>query len=378
MGDQGGQAAPANGTPVSGEPLPPNLLSNSARAQQRIRSHRSGTLDELLKSDDAAAAIKIKAGTDGKAKIEDGAKTASKQEAKPESKDDHEDLLESDVEAAAPVDEVADEPEPDTEQAKRLASIAAQEKRSRDKVAADRAALAKERAELEKDRAARDAERAEYDAWKKAKARAKIDPVAYLKAGGVEDLDYAAKVAYAEAHAATKPENREAAARLQREREIGDTTSEALERVKQLEAKLERRDQESQLAEHRSTYLDHALKSVDDKTPLAKRLAEKNPAKLRAALWATAEELFEANDGDFPDHAEVLAHYEKTRRAEFSEFGFDVPTAETKKNSQPADKKHPAKTLGNDLATPRVPRPKQGEREHRAETLDMLERGSLE
>jgi hypothetical protein len=74
-----------------------------------------------------------------------------------------------------------------------------------------------------------------------------------------------------------------------------------------------------------------------------------------------------------------LAVYEKAapRRARGAWASTRVaPTQATpKKNTQAADKKHPAKTLGNDLSTPRVPRPTRSDREQRAETLEMLESG---
>jgi vancomycin resistance protein YoaR len=173
--------------------------------------------------------------------------------------------------------------------------------------------------------------------------------------------------------------NAELAARTLREREANTQTSALQKRLDELEQKLTQKDQQAQFESKRTAYIEHAAKQITDETPIAKALGDKNPEKLRAALWATTERLIEENDGEVPDPADVLATYEKTRRAELEELGVDPTTLATpKKNTQAADKKHPAKTLGNDLSTPRVPRPARSDREHRAETLEMLESGRLE
>lgn len=275
-------------------------------------------------------------------------------------------------------------PAPDTEESKRLASIQANEKRAKDKIATERAAaraeVEAERKKLADDRAAFDAQRAELDAYKKALERAAVDPVGVMEALKM-DLEYSSKLAYAKAKG--DPTQREAAAAAMRAREIDDKTTATEKRLAELEQKLAAKDQQTEFESRRSAYLDHAVKAVGDDAPIAKALAAKNPAKLRAALWATAERLIEENDGDVPDFEDVVVTFERNWRAELEELGIDPATlaktaTTTKQNNETADKKHPAKTLGNDLSTPRVPRPNRSEREGRAETLALLEAGKLD
>jgi hypothetical protein len=331
----------------------------------RIRSHRAATLAEFEKSDLESTTKKV-------AVVE---KPVEKPvDVETDTQDDADAGVETDEQPAA----AAKAETTDPESSKRLAAITQAEKRAREKITKERQETSAARAELERAKASLDAERVEFEAWKKAKARAKLDPVAYLEAGGVDDLEYAAKMAYGKAKAATDPANREAAARMMREREQSSDFDALKQEVRDLKAQLTQKEQRNEFETSRSTYLDHAVKAVPDDAPITRALATKNPVKLRAALWATTVELTDANDGDVPDVSEVIAHYEKTRRAELDELGIDYAATDTKKNLQTADKKHPAKTLGNDLSTPRVPRPAKSEREQRAETLALLESGKLE
>src|SRR5438128_1938314 len=88
------------------------------------------------------------------------------------------------------------------------------------------------------------------------------------------------------AKAPTDPNAREAAARLMREREQGGELAQLKSKYEQLEAKLAAKDQAAQFESHKSAYLEHAVKTIGDDAPVARALAAKNPAKLRAALWA--------------------------------------------------------------------------------------------
>jgi hypothetical protein len=360
-----------NGTPRSPTVLP--APSNAARAAARIRAGRAQTLAALESGNDlnVEAAPEAVAAAKAPAPVESPA------------------VDEREVEAVETTDdaEVEDAPparvEVDAESSKRLATIQAAEKRSREKIAKEREQLAADRASIEKERQELAAARSEIEAYRAARERAKLDPVAYLKAAGVDDLEYAARQAYATAKAGTDPQSREAAARMMREREHETELQATKRRLEELEQRLSARDQQAQFESHKNTYIEHAVKAIGDDAPITKALAAKNPAKVRAALWATTEHLIAENDGDVPDFEDVITTYERARRAELDELGIDPATltaapAAKKQNDQPADKKHPAKTLGNDLSTPRVPRPTKSDKEHRAETLAMLERGTLE
>jgi hypothetical protein len=168
-------------------------------------------------------------------------------------------------------------------------------------------------------------------------------------------------------------------------------------RLDELEGKLTQKDQQGEFRQLQATFLDAALDAVDDTTPLAKAVAAKakggaTPAEraaatkrmaaLRGKLWDLTVAMTDELGGDAPDPADVIARYEEMRGAELDELGIARPTAttttDTKTNSQPADKKNPAKTLSADLSTPRVPRDAQSGKDHRAETRRMIESGKIE
>lgn len=356
------------------KPAASELLSGPGRAERaasRIRASRAETMAALERGDlsDKPATPKTEAAAPE-------SKPAPTTEAPP-------------AEPAEPSEETPAEPaestekgggeKPDPETAKRLASVQAAEKRSREKLAAERSKFESERAELAKERAAVEAKLAEFEAYRKARERAKIDPVSLLEAAGVDDLEYAAKQAYAKAKA--DPNNREAAARSLRERELAD-------KIDLLQKRLDERDHaDKQRAEADDVrvkverYVGDLKKAATtgSDAPLAKHFLAKNPERTEQKLREIARDLSHEL-GDIPDIEDVLARYEKIRRAELEELGVDPATviAAPKKNEQVAEKKPSAKTLGNDLSTPRVPRPRSSDREHRAETLALLESGKLE
>ncbi len=344
-----------------------------ARAQARIRENRSATLAALEQGTTDVADVKP---------VEKVAeKPVEKAEAKPtiEVEADAEDT-DTDTEVETDTKVEAETTVDTADQNKRLAALNLAEKRSRDKVAKERSELAAAKAEIDREKAALAAERAELDAYRKARERAKLDPVALLEAAGVDDLGYAARMAFAKANAEKDPANREAAARMQREREHSSELESTKKRLEELENKLTAKEQQTLFDRQRDAYVDATAKQIGEEAPLLKAFATKNPTKLRAKLWETTQRLIDET-GDVPDPSDVIAEYEKTRRDELEELGVDFATLSTttpKKNPQAADKKTPAKTLGNDLSTPRVPRPTKSDKEHRAETLSMLESGKLE
>jgi len=380
MGDPA-PAQPSNGVSRAAAPELLKSPSNAAKAAARIRAGREATLAALEGGSDDKQPTAL-----------DARATKPEPKAEPKPEIALPEPVESGVEAETETEEateVAADPAPaateaDPEANKRIGKIQAAEKRSRDKITKERETLAAEKAKIEQERQQIAAERAELEAYRKAKERAKVDPVAYLEAAGIDDYDYAARQTWARAKAATEPANKEAAANQLRQREH-ETELQALKRRhEELEQKLAAKEEQQAFETTRSSYLDHTVKAIDDTAPIAKALAAKNPSKLRSALWATAQRMIDESDGDVPEPEEVIAAYEAHRKAELDELGISIPAAKaattetTKTNSQLADKKNPAKTLGTNLSTPRVPRPAKSEREHRAETLAMLEREQLE
>ena len=288
----------------------------------------------------------------------------------------------------------------DAETTKRLATINAAEKRSRDKLAAERKELEARTKELEP-------QLRELEAFKALKAKARkggAHLAAALKEGlGLTDDDFepAAQSLYSLSKAgASDPNNaaRKAAAdRLLAEREQMTELEALRSEIRELKDGLGKEREQQTFEQQRTAYVEHAAKELDaavgklGDTRLARAMKGKNPAAVRQRLWAATVELTEANDGEVPEFADVVAHYQSIRRAELEELGVDpdaaieAAPAETdtpKKNNQAADKKNPARTLSNDLSTPRVPRPAMSgddnRKAHRKESLRMLESGKFE
>lgn len=290
----------------------------------------------------------------------------------------------------------------DAETTKRLATIASAEKRSRDKLATERKELDARAKELEP-------QLKELEAFKALKAKARkggAHLVDALKGLGLTDDDFepAAQSLYSLSKAgAADPNNaaRKAAAdRMLHDREQMTELESLRAEIRDLKDGLTKRDEQQSFEQQRAAYIEHTAKELDaaigklGDTRLARALKGKNPASVRQRLWAATVELTEANDGDVPEFADVVAHYQAIRRAELEELGVDPDAViqaasaetdtetDTKKNNQAADKKNPARTLSNDLSTPRVPRPVQSGDEsrkaNRKETLRMLESGKLE
>jgi hypothetical protein len=287
---------------------------------------------------------------------------------------------------------------PDPELAKRLESVQAAEKRSRDKITKERAELETERKRIETEWAPRIKAAKEFETLKAQAKRGSNGLVAAVRAIGFTEADFyaASQILYASSPEAAKdttsPQRKAAADRALAERYQSDEVAETKRELTELKQQLEAREQKQQYEATVTTYLDHTVKAIDGATaPLAKRLETANPAKLRAGLWAAVEQLTE-EDGDVPsDMADVVARFERNHRAELEQLGIDPATLSsptttskattttdtTKKNNQAAEKKQPAKTLGNDLSTTRVPRSRSGERDRRAETRRMVESGQL-
>lgn len=367
------QAAAQNSAAEPSAPAPatPELLGGptaASRAAQRIRSGRADTFAALQ-------ALERGESTETPSPPEKPTPT-------PEPVAEPETPVVEDEDGTTPLEPIAAAPA-DPETAKRLASVQAAEKRARAKLDAERAAFAKEQAELASSKAELEAMRAEVEAYRKARERAKVDPVSVLEQLGVDDLEYAAKMAYAKAK--TDPNNKEAAARLMREREHASELSELRRRLDERDKADREREQGETIRRAAESYMSDVKTAAtkSDVSPLAKHFLAKHPERTDARLRQIAVELLQET-GDRPDPEDVLARYEQIRRVELEELGVDPSTIgaasapATKVNTPTAAKVNAARTLANDLSTPRVPRPKSSEREHRAETLALLESGRLE
>jgi hypothetical protein len=287
--------------------------------------------------------------------------------------------------------DVEDEPKPDAEAkstpedptiAKRLDKVQKAEKRAKEELAREKASLHADIDQRVKKIESEWAPRVEKaEKFEPLAPQIDIDPLAVLDHLGLkpERYEHLAKVLYTLSKAKDDPKAREAAAELLQKRQ-------QLSRVEQLEKELrEMKDaQTKRAAEEKATrdaaaYLstiETAAKADTSEAPLARHFLAKSPEKTRERLAQVAMALLEET-GEKPDADDVLAEYERIRRAELDELGVDVDAllkAQPKKQTKTAEEKRTAKTLGNDLSTKtQVPRSAaKSDDELREETLREL------
>lgn len=283
------------------------------------------------------------------------------------------DAADTEVEADTndePVKEPEPEPEPDPATARSLAMIAKADERARKKLAEERnaqaAKLKEEREALERERAEVAAARKALDAFEKIKARARYEPDAVLAELGLsdEDMEHAAKAAWARSKAgASDPKQRDAVARSAQQRERDDRIAAAEKRAEAAEKRaeeafkrIEEREQAARTEVAVNNYLDTASKAITPTAaPLVAKWAEKSPAKVRQVMHAVAVELAEAND-EPPSPADLVAEVERRRRADLEDSGIDIAAilGAPKKPTPPG----PSRTLERGGGGASTPKPK--------------------
>lgn len=378
-----GNAANAPGAVVSTTP------HRGAVAAQRARAGRGETLAliESGRADPAAAKPSTAKPADGAPAEKPAPRTAPA----PTTEEPADDRREAQTQAppetstAPDVSSVAD---PET--AKRVATINASEKRSRDKIAAERKELEERAKAIETEWSPRAKAAQDFEALKAKAAKARSNPahlVELFSALGYGDEHFAptAQALYALSKAGqADPAHKAHAEKLLRDRESVDDVAALRREIQELKQGLTQKDQQTEFQRLQGDFLDGTVKAIGETAPTVKAMASKgkNQQKLRDALWRHTVELTHEQDGEAPDFAAVVARYQ----TELDEMGVPRPSAqaapETKPNNETADKQNPARTLSNDLSTPRVPRTAQGgdenRRSNRKETLRMLESGKLE
>lgn len=215
--------------------------------------------------------------------------------------------------------------EPDPVAARGIAAI--------DKQAAKfRAEQAKARADHEADRAALALDRADFarksTAFEELQALARKNPVALLERLGLkseDDFEVAGRAILPYTKTGKNaPGAKEQAEKALRERGVDSTTAELREKIEQLENEFKTRDQTAQAQAFVDRYLDAAVKAIPATPTLIGKLHTKSPDKARQALLHLGARMEKDNDGEAPAHAEVIAEYERIRRAELEEQGVDV------------------------------------------------------
>lgn len=208
----------------------------------------------------------------------------------------------------------------DADTKKKMAALQKAEKRVKEQLAADREKLERLVREWEPRVAA-------AQKFEQLAARAKYAPAEVLEALGLspdDDFEAAARELYARSKAGAKdPKLRDAAGRLQRERErdelLARTSKELAELKQQLEVQKSATATESAVNE----YLDRVEKAAAKvEAPLVKHMIAKTPKKARARMLEVANQLSDEM-GEVPTAADVIAELEKRRRQELEEDGID-------------------------------------------------------
>lgn len=247
-------------------------------------------------------------------------------------------VADEEVEAEKPVEEAVD---PET--SKRLAAVQKQEKRFREQMASEKAKFDAQVKAFEKER---DEMRATLDEFKSSAARVKYDPASVLTKLGMteEDFETAARHLFARSKAGqADPKWKQASEVAMKEKEQTEKFSALESRLEKLQAQIAEKEHASKLDSAKGELFSLATKAASDEAPLFKALSAKSPAKAREALWATATQLFEET-GEPPDPSDVIAAWEKQRRADLDEWGIEAPTVAAKNNNESTTTK-PSRTL---------------------------------
>ncbi len=282
--------------------------------------------------------------------------------------DDEPGALEAAIETAPAITD------PDT--AKRIANVQRAEKRSRELIAKERTELSELKASIERERLEIARQLDEVKAFSQLKAKARYAPAEVLAALGLTDDDFepAARDLYTRSKAgAQDPRNREAAARMQAEREYRDKVGQLESKLQEMEQRNQQQAQQAQYQQAWQSYYSDVVKTATpDEAPLLSKALSKNPTKTQQALQNLATQI--CNEvGEWPDAADVVAVYEKNRRAELEELGIDLNT-----KAAPASTASPTKTLAPGAKASTPARAKKSRQEEREDVLAALESGRLE
>ena len=288
------------------------------------------------------------------------------------------------------------EPKPDPAEERGMASVRRMEEQARKRLTAERAAM---KAEIDKAKAEWAEERARAEkqlapmmeqvkAFEALKARARYAPDAVLEHLGLTAADFepAARALWSRTEAASAdPKNREAVARMMRERETDDRVAAIIKKNEELEKRLAEqndrwtaREQEAESARQANEYLDAVTGAVSDSAPLVQRWMAKDKAKVREQFAVVAMELAQET-GEAPNHADVVQEVERRRRADLEVLGFDPDAilATPKKAAPAAPAAPPAKTLRQAGGAPTPPKKRQTDDELRAEFEQLRRSGQI-
>lgn len=276
-------------------------------------------------------------------------------------------------------DKDKDEPILDKATQKRLAAIQKAEKAQKQAIAAERAKFLEEKAEWEEQ--SRELKK-KVSNFEKAVQEGKTNPLMVMEALGFseESFEDLSRLFYAHsAKGKNDPRVRDLVEAGMKDRGYRDELSALRDEVRKLKQESTLKEQQAKATQAANAEIEKivsfAQKSGD--APLLAQLMAKNPAKARFQIMSITKQLLDAND-EWPDAEDVVAVFEKTRKAELEDLGIDLsailkPKVQPKQKDKPAAEKKPAPTLSNDQGTSTSQvRPELDEDEERAKIVSEL------
>lgn len=267
---------------------------------------------------------------------DDEESTADEEAEESESDDEDPDADLDDEEDAESADKDEDK-DLDEDTKKRLDKVQRTEKRAREQLKAERVRMEADlEAKAREYRAGFDAELAKWhprieqaEKFEKMAARANTDPVAVLKALGVNEdrYEYIGQVFYTLAQ--TKSDDPEkakkaklAATQLMKQSEY-DAEIADLKKWREDREKTEKEREEQTAADRQvNAFLGKAEKAVTDKLTLTKTLLKNDPDHAREELQIVTHQLAKQT-GSWPDPKKVAIETEKRQRAKLRKLGID-------------------------------------------------------
>lgn len=259
------------------------------------------------------------------------------------------------AEAAPPAPAAADKPatpaEPDPATERGLRQVEAARKKWLEERAAHQAELDVQRAEIARLRKEAEGKVTSREDLRKLRGAELLDVLDHLDE---DDYDILSREAYARTKAGQTDPRAQAAAQEARRAQGGRAAQAELERVKaeleelraELRGEFTRRDQ----ASFAQRWVGEAVKAIpSDKPTFLSKLHANEPDTAARELLTIGAELEKANDGEAPTHAEVIAEFEKRKRASLKAMGLDPDALLAPPAAAPATQGAPAKPAGRTL-----------------------------
>jgi hypothetical protein len=230
--------------------------------------------------------------------------------------DDDSDLDEDDDKPADPV------------VAKGIQKLQRQEQRMRQQFESERAQWKADIARREELLAAKEREAHESKSMlERLKSRVETDPHGVLEELGVKDWDYAAKMAFTRSKAGDVPANKEAAARLQAERELKSKLTDVERKLADREKAEAEAQKHTEMRAKVDTYLGGVVKAATTvtKATLVQKMIAADPDYARARIAEVAGRLYQGG-ADYPSERAVIVEVEKAERALLRRYGINPRT----------------------------------------------------